>query len=69
MVVYKVKRKEDEKKFDMVIQTVDLNDGNYCLRYDIGIKNYTEWAFIEASYDNNEFNKRFEIISQTIYHC
>lgn len=70
MVVYTVRRKEDGRKFDMFIQSVDLNfDGNYCLRYNIGIKNYTEWAFIETIYDKNEFNERFEIISKTVYHC
>lgn len=66
--IYTVRRKADDKRFNMFPQAVDLNvNGRYCLRYNIGINGYTEWTFIEAIYDNNEFNKRYEVVGVDVY--
>ena len=61
--ILKVKRKSDGKIFSVMPQIVDLNFKNeYCLRYNIGINGYNEWTFIEAIYDNEDFNARYEVI-------
>lgn len=66
--IYTVRRKADGKRFSMVPQAVDLNfNDRYCLRYNIGINGYTEWTFIEAIYDNDEFNEKYEVEGVDVY--
>lgn len=61
----KVKNRETGKVFDCFVQMLDLNfNGRWVMRYNIGINGYTEWTFIEAIYDNDTFNERYEVISQ-----
>lgn len=61
----KVKNRETGKTYDCFTQSVDLNNnGNYVMRYNIGINGYTEWSFVHAIYDNETFNKMYEVIGQ-----
>ena len=61
----KIKDRKTGKIYDCFPQIVDINfDGNYSLRYNIGINGYNEWSFIHAIYDNDEFNKKYEVISK-----
>lgn len=51
------------KVYQCVAQMIDLNNnGKYVLRYNIGINGYNEWSFIEAIYDNDEFNSKYEVV-------
>ena len=61
----KVRDKKTGKIYDCFPQIVDVNfNNNYSLRYNIGINGYNEWNFIHAIYDNDEFNKKYEVISK-----
>lgn len=61
----KVKDKKTGRTYDCITQAVDLNfDGNYVLRYNIGINGYNEWSFIHAIYDNKEFNEMYEVVNR-----
>ena len=61
----KIKNRITGKKYACIIQSVDLNfDGNYALRYNIGIENYQGFNSIHCIYDNETFNKMYEVISE-----
>ena len=61
----KIKDRKTGKIYDCFAQIVDINfNGKYSLRYNIGINGYNEWSFIHAIYDNDEFNKKYEVISE-----
>ena len=63
MTVYDVIEKVSGKKRQCIAQMVELNlNSEYCLRYNIGIEGYHEWGFIECIYDNETFNKRYEVV-------
>lgn len=60
---YKVKDRKTGKVYSCMPQMVELNhDGKYYLCYNIGIDGYTEWTFVHAIYDNDEFNATYEVI-------
>ena len=59
----KVKNRKTEKTYDCIIQAVDVNhNGNYVLRYNIGIENYQGFNSIHCIYDNETFNAMYEVI-------
>lgn len=59
----KVRNKETNKTYDCIVQAVDLNfSGHYYMRYNIGIENYQGFHSIHCIYDNEEFNKTYEVI-------
>lgn len=59
----RVKNRETDKIYDCFPQIIDLNfDGNYVLRYNIGINGYNEWTNICCIYDNDEFNATYEVM-------
>lgn len=61
----RIKDKKTGKIYDCFPQIVDVNfNGVYRLRYNIGINGYTEWNFIHAIYDNDEFNEMYEVLWQ-----
>ena len=61
----KVKNRETEKIYDCIVQAVDVNhSGEYSLCYNIGIENYQGFNSIHCIYDNDAFNKMYEVISQ-----
>ena len=61
----KIKNRNTGKKYACIIQAVDVNfDGNYALRYNIGIENYQGFNCIHCIYDNYTFNKMYEVISE-----
>ena len=61
----KIKNRTTGKKYACIIQAVDVNfDGNYALRYNIGIENYQGFNSIHCIYDNDTFNKMYEVISE-----
>ena len=61
----KIKDRKTGKIYDCLAQIVDINfNGKYSLRYNIGINGYNEWNFIHAIYDNDEFNKKYEVINK-----
>lgn len=60
---FTVRNKATGQRFSCIPQMVDLCcNGKYVLRYNIGINGYTEWSFIEAIYDNDTFNREYEVI-------
>ena len=61
----KIKNRNTGKRYDCLIQSLDLNfNGNYVLRYNIGIENYQGFNSIHCIYDNDTFNKIYEVISE-----
>ena len=61
----KVKDKKTNKLYDCIVQSVELNfDGNYYMRYNIGIQNYQGFHNIHCIYNNEEFNKTYEVIKE-----
>ena len=61
----KVKDRKTEKIYDCIAQAVDINFcGKYSLRYNIGIENYQGFHSIHCIYDNETFNKMYEVISK-----
>ena len=59
----KVRDKRTGKVYDCIPQIVDLNfNGRYELRYNIGINGYTEWSNVCCVYDNDVFNRDYEVI-------
>ena len=61
----KIKDRKTGKIYDCFPQMVDINfNSEYSLRYNIGINGYNEWNFIHAIYDNDEFNKKYEVINR-----
>ena len=60
----KVRERKTGRTYTAYVQSVDVNfNGNYTMRYIIGIQGYTEFSFIEAIYTNEEFNERYEVIA------
>lgn len=58
-----VRNRQTGRTYTAYTQSVDINfNGKYSLRYVIGIQGYTEFSFVEAIYDNDEFNERYEVI-------
>ena len=63
-IMMKIKNRNTGKTYDCIAQAIDLNfDGNYSLRYNIGIENYQGFNSIHCIYDNDTFNKMYEVIS------
>ena len=61
----KIKDRNNGKTYDCFTQAVNLNfDGNYALRYNIGIENYQGFNSIHCIYDNDTFNKMYEVIRE-----
>ena len=61
----KIKNRNTGKTYECFTQAVDINfDGNYTLRYNIGIENYQGFNSINCIYDNDIFNKMYEVISE-----
>ena len=59
----KIKNRNTGKTYDCITQAVDINfDGNYTLRYNIGIENYQGFNSVHCIYDNVTFNKMYEVI-------
>lgn len=60
-----VKDRKTGAKYDAFVQSVDVNfNGRYVLRYIIGIEGYNEFTFLDAIYDNDEFNEKYEVIKE-----
>lgn len=60
-----VKDRETNETYDALVQSVDLNfNGKYILRYVIGIQGHNEFHFLHCVYDNDDFNKRYEVIKE-----
>ena len=60
-----VRDRKTGEKLTAIPQALDLNfDGRYVLRYIIGIENYQGFHFDHACYDNDEFNKRYEVVDE-----
>lgn len=60
---YKIKERKTGKIYSCLPQMVDINhNGNYCLRYNVGINGYNAWTFVHAIYNNDEFNEMYEVI-------
>lgn len=61
----RIKNRNSGRIYDCFTQAVDVNfDGNYILRYNIGIENYQGFNSVYFIYDNYTFNKMFEVISE-----
>ena len=61
----RIKNRNSGRIYDCFTQAVDVNfDGNYILRYNIGIENFQGFISIYLIYDNDIFNKMFEVISE-----
>ena len=61
----RIKNRNSGRIYDCFTQAVDVNfDGNYILRYNIGIENYLGFNSVYFIYDNDTFNKMFEVISE-----
>ena len=60
-----VKDRKTNETYDALVQSVDLNfNGKYILRYSIGIQGHNEFHFLHCGYDNDDFNKRYEVIKE-----
>ena len=61
----RIKNRNSGRIYDCFTQAVDVNfDGNYILRYNIGIENYQGFNSVYFIYDNDTFNKMFEVICE-----
>ena len=61
-----VKERATGDIYAAIPQAVDLNyDGKFVLRYIIGIMGHTEFHFLRAVYDNDEFNNEFEVMAES----
>ena len=61
----RIKNRNSGRIYDCFTQAVDVNfDGNYILRYNIGIENFQGFNSVYLIYDNDTFNKMFEVISE-----
>lgn len=59
----KVRDRATNEEYNAYPQSVSLGlEDRYVLRYIIGIDNYQGFHMIEAIYDNDEFNQRYEVI-------
>ena len=62
-LVYDIVDKNTGEKYNCIPQMVDINfNGNYSLRYNIGIEGYHEWSFLFAIYSDSVFNMRFRVV-------
>lgn len=62
-----IEERKTGKKYECFPQIVDINfDGNYRLRYNIGINGNFEWTNKCCIYDNGEFNKKYKVIKERI---
>lgn len=63
--VFRVKNKKTGNVYDCFAEMVDLNcNGHYILRFNIGTINYQGWHNWRCEYDNDKFNKDYEIIGE-----
>lgn len=61
----KVRDRKTGSTYTAYTQSVDVNfNGRYVMRYIIGIQGYTEFTFLHAIYDNDEFNEMYEVIKE-----
>lgn len=51
-------------RYECFPQIVRSSLGKYVLRYNVGINGYSEWTFIHAIYDNDEFNRLYKVIAE-----
>ena len=64
----KIRNRKTNEVLDCFTQAVQLNPykNEYVLCYNIGINGYNNWTFICAEYDNDTFNKNWEVINEFV---
>ena len=61
----RIRDRKTGEEYTAYPQAVDLNyNGKYVLRYIIGIQGHSEFHFIHAIYDNDEFNSKYQVIEE-----
>ena len=59
-----VENRTTGRRYECFPQIVRSSLGKYVLRYNVGINGYSEWTFIHAIYDNEEFNLMYKVIEE-----